>query len=174
MVVKDDNDIIRGLGFVALYSAYLEEALDKCLEALQDSDAAAYAKRLKLPAGQKVEYCLKEVAKLGIDQVLPVAEAFKRSGALLKQRNDVVHGRIYSQEFGPDLRRSGRTGVLEREISSAELYELANSLYEVVRLMGQVSCFYIPDAIRNKDQEAEAAGRRTPASTGRPASPSAR
>jgi hypothetical protein len=173
MVVVDDGDIIRGLGFVALYSAYLEEALDECLEAL-GLDADASVKLLRLPASSKVKFCIDQTAKLGLDQVLAVAEAFQRSGDLLESRNDVVHGRIYSQFRGPDLRRSGRLGVPEREISSTELYELANSLYEAVRLVGQVSSFYIPEAIRNKGQEVEAISRRTPASTGRPASPSAR
>ena len=173
MVVVDDGDIIRGLGYVALYSAYLEEALDECLEAY-GLDVEASVKVFKKPASAKVKYCVEQATKLAIDQVAPVAEAFQRSGELFERRNDVVHGRIYAQSFGPDLRRSGRLGVPEREISSAELYELANSLYETVRLVGQVSCFYIPEAMKSERQEVGAMNRRTPASTGRPAPPSAR
>lgn len=29
MTLVDDGDLIRGLGYVALYSAYLEEAIDE-------------------------------------------------------------------------------------------------------------------------------------------------
>lgn len=30
MPINDDGDIVRGLGFVTLYAAYMEEAIDQC------------------------------------------------------------------------------------------------------------------------------------------------
>jgi len=37
-VLQNDNDIVRGLGFVALYSAYLEEQIDNLLFMLSEVD----------------------------------------------------------------------------------------------------------------------------------------
>jgi hypothetical protein len=37
-MVQDDGDLVRGLGFVTLYSAYLEEQVDDCTELLSAAD----------------------------------------------------------------------------------------------------------------------------------------
>ena len=56
MPLNDDGDLIRGLGFVALYAAYLEEAVDECLACLLPAGGPQYDKILRQPTGQKVEY----------------------------------------------------------------------------------------------------------------------
>ena len=38
MALVDDGDVIRGLGFVTLYAAYLEEAVDECVDVLLAAD----------------------------------------------------------------------------------------------------------------------------------------
>lgn len=145
MVIQDDGDLIKGLGFVCLYAAYLEEAIDECVEAFRE---VCQPPRPKAPASIKLDFCVEQARHQGVSSM--IAECLDRAKSLLEKRNDVVHGRIYAQVRGPDLRKSGRLGVRNRDITSAELYELATELDHAVRLISQAAEFYIPDAIRNK------------------------
>ena len=40
MTLIDDGDLIHGLGYVALYAAYLEEDVDECLNVVACHDGA--------------------------------------------------------------------------------------------------------------------------------------
>lgn len=139
MGLRDDGDIIRGLGYVALYAGYLEEGIDEC--------AAAFSLPPdKQPASKKARRCIELAKVLGVDII---ADSLKRSAELLERRNEMIHGRFYTQVHGPDLRKSGRSGKPTVEVTSAELYALADETLETVHLLGHVADSYIPDAIRN-------------------------
>lgn len=174
MVAGDDGDIIRGLGFVTLHSAYLEEEVDRCAEVLKSLGASIAEPPIPKWPAQKLEYCLNRCTELGIDHLLVVTHAFRGGKSLFKRRNDVVHGRTYAQTKGPDIRRSGRPGVPDCPVTSKELYELADDFYETTKIVSQITDFYIPDAVANKGSvEPADSNRRTHASTGRSASPPA-
>jgi hypothetical protein len=53
-MLQNDNDIVRGLGFVALYSAYLEEQIDKFLFMLSEVEKFT-EKEQRWPVSQKIE-----------------------------------------------------------------------------------------------------------------------
>ena len=55
--LADDGDIVRGLGFVALYSGYLEEAVDECIAVLQAVDPEANHRIGRQPISEKIRYC---------------------------------------------------------------------------------------------------------------------
>lgn len=152
MVVGDDGDIIRGLGFVTLYSAYLEEEIDRCVEVLKGIRGAAPSQEpgSKWSASRKLEYCLKRSRNVGIDYLETVTQAFERGKDLFNRRHDVVHGRIYAQGDG-DIRRSGRHRVPDRPITSAELYALATDFHQETIIFDQIADFYIPDAVLHVD-----------------------
>jgi len=139
MGLRDDGDIIRGLGYVALRAGYLEEGIDECAEAFSLPPD-------KQPASKKARCCIELAKVLGVDII---ADALSRSIELLERRNEMIHGRFYAQDHGPDLRKSGRPGKLTVEVTSAELYALADEILETVNLLGHVANSYIPDAIRN-------------------------
>lgn len=132
MNLRDDGDIIRGLGFVALYAAYLEEATDECVAALAKADSALDQRLPKWPASRKIEYCEKQLEGLRSKEgeIERLRSALQACSELLEWRNDVLHGRIYAKYGEPDVRKSGRAGVPDREIASGELYELAQHLFD--------------------------------------------
>ena len=41
MTIKDDGDIARGLAFVTLYAAYMEEAIEECAFVPAAADSAS-------------------------------------------------------------------------------------------------------------------------------------
>ena len=145
MGARDDGDTIRGLGFVALYSAYLEGAIDECVEALSRMGDSPEA---KCPVSRKIAFCVQQLEKLAsYDDMVFVSGALRRSKLLFEQRNDVVHGRIYAQFDHPDIRKSGRPGVPDRIITSEELYQLANEIYNNIGHVMHGASYSIPDAV---------------------------
>lgn len=55
MALVDDGDLIHGLGYVALYVAYLEEAVAECLN-VGAHDAERSDRMYRWPTSQKIEY----------------------------------------------------------------------------------------------------------------------
>lgn len=130
MTLIDDGDLIRGLGFVALYAAYLEEAVDECLAVVSAHDAGYDERLFRRPTSKKIEYILRRMQTLE-----PLSSELARFPAilgkisnLLEDRNRVIHGRVYAIPNVGDVRISGRPGVPEVRANSAELYALANIL----------------------------------------------
>lgn len=135
MAIKDDNDIVRGLGFVTLYSGYLEEVIDDCFDIVAEHRPPAASPKAykKWPASAKARHCRSAIAEF-VDanhEMSALTEALNYALDLLERRHEVIHGRIYGGLGGPDIQRSGRKGKPDREITSGELYDLANDLFEV-------------------------------------------
>ena len=53
-MLNDDGDIVRGLGFVALYSAYLEEQIDNLLFMLSAAEEFT-EKEQRWPVSRKIK-----------------------------------------------------------------------------------------------------------------------
>ncbi|HSY27793.1 MAG TPA: hypothetical protein VK832_09845 [Burkholderiaceae bacterium] len=127
--MHDDGDIIRGLGFVALNAAYIEEQIDACLEHFIVRGTCGEKLRRKQTSA-KIKAILDQLTKIApiSDELAYLPNHLITVGDLLERRNEVIHGRIYAdQEFG-DIRRSGRYGESDRPATSLELYSLANEL----------------------------------------------
>lgn len=127
MPLVNNGDIIKGLGFVALYAAYLEEQIDDLLFMLQPIEPYPEAEQrwqisLKISKASKLLTTL----EFGYQATLLADLALVRE--LFKRRNEIVHGRIYANFGRSDTLKSGRPNVPEREVDAAELYELANKL----------------------------------------------
>jgi hypothetical protein len=138
MGLRDDGDIIRGLGFVALYAGYLEEGIDDCAAALGLPQS-------KQPMSERGRLCIEQAKALGVDTI---TKALEQSVDLLERRNEVIHGRYYGQVHGPDIRRSGRPGRPTVEVTSAELYALADETLGAAIFLGHVANSEIPNATR--------------------------
>jgi len=123
--LRSDGDVIRGLGFVTLYSAYAEEQADCLLDWLspiQDFDDTTK----RLPISKKLKHALKIVETLGWKELRDLKDVLRHGPGLFERRNEVVHGRIYARHKRPAKLKSSRPNVSDREIESEELYELAN------------------------------------------------
>jgi hypothetical protein len=151
MPLTDNGDIIKALGFVTLYAAYLEESIDLCVDALAAVDEQVPKRLKRWPISDKLEYCKEQLEPLarGNNEMAGLIDNCSYAQSLFELRNDVVHGRIYGGLGGePDVRRSGRSGMPDRPIDSKELYELANTLFEACSPFMHGAEFSIPRALR--------------------------
>ena len=73
-MLPDDGDIVRGLGFVSLYSARVEEAVDDLLRRLEKVEPFG-DKRQIWPISQKLRHAAQVVRRLSCPQLdrLPLA-----------------------------------------------------------------------------------------------------
>lgn len=123
-MLQNDNDIVRGLGFVALYSAYVEEQIDNLLFMLDPVEKFTEEEQ-RWPISRKIKKAQSVAGKLefeGRGDLLKILDAAKDA---FEERNRVIHGRIYANFDRPDTLKSGRPNVPDTVVEPKELYELA-------------------------------------------------
>jgi len=125
MPLADDGDLVRGLGFVTMYSAWLEEDVDEILRVIDPVEPFTEAVQ-RYQISRKLAHTAAVIRRLGSAELEGLPEALENARGLFERRNDVVHGRIYAGHDKVDYIKSGRANVRERPINSAELYALAN------------------------------------------------
>ena len=152
MPVKDDGDLIRGLGYVALYAAYLEEAIDEVLSAVATVEKNTDSSLLRWPISRKLKYIGQTMEAWG--ELPAELNHFKsRIGAiksLFDERNLVIHGRIYADPKTGDILKPARSGYPKKPALSADLYALANRLFAEVSPCNHASIFAIPRYLERK------------------------
>jgi hypothetical protein len=146
MPLSNDGDVVRGLGIVALYAAYLEEQVDNLLFMLQPMEAFPEGEQ-RWPTSRKIEKAKRLVGGLVFDYRDALLADLDASKRLLEWRNEVIHGRIYANFDRPDTLKSGRPNIPDRVVDSAELYELANNLAEARSVLYRPMIFQIPRAM---------------------------
>lgn len=144
MPLTDDGDIVRGLGYVTLYAAYIEEAIDECVKVSVAHDPAPPKNIDRFKISQRMAYVRDRLLTADSlpNELRHFPSLLDQIGNLLEHRNEVVHGRIYGalQGAGDELRPGRPSGVV-RSISSDELYALANAMFGVLAPLNHASWF---------------------------------
>ena len=144
-----DNDIVRGLGFVALYAAYLEESIDQVMERLSLIKEVTDKER-KFPTSQKITWCTTALRSLDSGELDDLIGSLGEATVLLEKRNEVIHGRIYAGNDRSSGLKSGRPGVPNRDVTSDELYDLAEEIFDVQAVVPNLKYFATMRAIAAK------------------------
>ncbi|MCP4406510.1 MAG: hypothetical protein GY807_01875 [Gammaproteobacteria bacterium] len=147
MPLADDGDIVRGLGFVTMYAAHIEEDIDNILRMLEPV-AKFDEKKQRWSISGKIKHAIKLVRKLKSNELKGLPEALKGALKLFEQRNEFVHGRVYVGLDRVDYIRSGRPNSPTKSITSAELYDLANQFWEYRSNLAGPQLFRMPRAIK--------------------------
>jgi len=145
-VIQNDGDIVRGLGFVTLYAAYLEEQIDNLLIML-DPVEKYHADKQRWPISRKIKHARKIVENIDAQKFGDLAKDLGTCIDLFEDRNELVHGRIYGNFDRPDTLKSGRPNIPNKEVYPDELYKLANEFDEFRSAIYRPMIFEIPRAI---------------------------
>lgn len=146
MPLQNDGDVIHGLGFVALYAAYLEEQINNLLFMLQPVELFPEIEQ-RWSTSRKIEKAKRLVAGLVFEYRDALLADLDASKQLLEWRNEIIHGRIYANFDRPDTLKSGRPNLPDRLVEPDELYKLANNLAEARNAVIRPMIFQIPQAI---------------------------
>jgi hypothetical protein len=145
-MLQDDGDIVRGLGFVTLYSAYLEEHIDALLSMLGPVERFGEDKQ-RWPISRKIKHAKKVLRTIDNREFYNLKADLDICLSLFEDRNEMVHGRIYGNFPRENILKFSRPNIADREINSAELYELANEFDEFRAVIYRPTIFKIPRAI---------------------------
>jgi hypothetical protein len=146
MPIPDDGDIVRGLGFVALYAAYLEEQIDNLLFAFQPLEPFPEAEQ-RWQTSRKIQKAKRLAATLQFNDQQQLITDLDACLQLLDWRSELIHGRIYAGSDRPDTLKSGRPRIPDRKVQSAELYELVSQLSEARLAVYRPMIVQIPNAL---------------------------
>lgn len=138
MTIYDDDDIIRGVGFVAVYSAYLEDEVVKLIELtthimplrknihqLSLADQAKHLRKiLKKLFEQTNDWIDKKEEQTQTAHILKIVEK------ITLKRNQIIHSQLISNQAGIITQKSRRLKT-ENQIKSADVYELANYIFDL-------------------------------------------
>jgi hypothetical protein len=147
-LLQNDGDMVRGLGFVALYAAYLEEQIDNLLMMLAPIEAYDEEKQ-RWPVSKKLRHVTRVLRKLDAEEFPDLATDLRTCLDLFEDRNELIHGRIYGNFDRPDTLKSGRLNTPDREVNPEELYKLANEFSDFRESIYRPMIFKIPRAIAN-------------------------
>ena len=153
MALESDGDVVRGLGFVTLYSAYLEEEIDNLLQLLESIDSSP-TQHLRWPISRRLKKAKKLVTSLRAEELSELLADLDACGDLFERRNELVHGRIYSNYGRGDEENaqlhSGRPDIEDREITPQELYDLANVVFGYQGAIRRPQLFKLPRILSGK------------------------
>lgn len=120
----DDGDIVRGVGFVSIYSAHAEKDVDDLLFMLNGGKPVSSRLHCR-PTRAKLKHALKMVRSLASSELDNLELVLKKADFLFDSRNEIIHGRIYAGYERKDVLKSGRMNIPDRPVSSKELCALA-------------------------------------------------
>lgn len=148
--MKRDDDIVKALGFVALYAAYVEESVDVVMERLANVSAITDRER-RWPISRKINWCIDVLKSLESTELEQLINLLGETKDILEMRNEVIHGRIYAGNERSDNLKSGRPGIPEREVNADELYNLAEELSKLQAAVPNIKLFATMRAIANNN-----------------------
>lgn len=149
MSIENDEDIIRGLGFVALYAAYLEEQIDGLLFMLGGIEPFTEEEQ-RWRTERKIDKARQLLAELDFEYRDALRTDLGSCKRLFDHRNELLHGRIYAGFDRPDTMKSGKPNTPDRPIVANELYDLANNLAEARAAVYRPMIFQLPRALANR------------------------
>lgn len=151
MPIKNDGDLIRAVGYVAIYSAYVEEAIEEIITEMQRLDATIEEKIFRQQISQQIKFikkwCLNQ--QLLGSQLTGFDHFLDSLSILINQRNEIIHGRIYSAPGSNDILKPARGGREAKVADPAEVYKLANDLFEVIPSLNTVSLFRLAKSLQS-------------------------
>lgn len=148
-MITDDGDIVRGVGFVSIYSAHAEKDIDALLVMLNGGKPVG-SKLHGKPARTKLEHALKMVRLLESSDLKNLELVLEKADTLFVRRNEIIHGRIYAGHERKDVLKSGRMNVPDRPVSSKELYVLARDFHYFSGHIQKAMPFKLPRALAGK------------------------
>ncbi|MBU2180378.1 MAG: hypothetical protein KJ930_13195 [Gammaproteobacteria bacterium] len=142
-MIVDDGDIVRALGFVTLYSSYLEEQIELLVKMLEP--IKPYSKGWQV--SDKITHAKKAIRKMNCSELSGLVEDLCTCSELFLERNELTHGRIFGGVNRPDTLKSSRLEISERQVNSEELYQLANEFWMYISAIYRPMIFDLPKAI---------------------------
>lgn len=138
MTIFDDGDVIRGVGFVAVYSAYLEDEIAELIELTMN--LTPLRKNIhQLSLTDQAKHLRKALQKLFKEthhwngkeaEQTQTAHTLKVVEKITPERNQAIHSQLISNQAGIITQKNRRLNT-QGQIKSSDVYELANYIFDL-------------------------------------------
>lgn len=138
MTMNDNKDIVRAVGFVAVYGAYLEDRIAELVD--MSKKVIKFKKNIDLfPASEQAKHLLKSVQVNAIsvndypgknDDVEKIIEILNTVESYLKKRHLIIHSTLKHKSGREEIIIRNRRNNIEEQIESKEVMDLANGLFD--------------------------------------------
>lgn len=145
-----DGDIIKALGYVTIYAAYLEEGVDVLIERLSKINGLDSVS-VRDPVSKKINWCQSAIKSLGDSRLTQLEFVLHDAKKLFEKRNEIIHGRIYAGNERGDNLKSSRANIPTRIVTADELYALAADLFAAQGKVQYQSMFATLEAISRRN-----------------------
>lgn len=135
----DNGDIVRAVGFVAIYGAYLEERIAEITENVKDV-ISLRNNITRLSASDQAKHLLtslKSAYDISPDyfskqqDLKQVASVLSAVAGHLKDRHVVIHATLIAKSGSDVIIRKNRRTSTEEQVKSKEVLDLANDLFDL-------------------------------------------
>jgi HAMP domain-containing protein len=144
MKLRNDGDLVKALGYLVLYAAYVEEAIDECIDVFRKNYPDIDKQMARQTAKQKIKFIQNHLETNPPSEELIQSHfpsLLKYLVGLFDARNEIIHGRIYGslRLSEADTLIPGRPESKERAIAAEEIYALANEFFSMLNSLKQAS-----------------------------------
>lgn len=125
--MRVDDDVVRAMGNMVIQAGHLEKAIqDLCLEleAKQERPKTSQV----LSARNNIKWCKTIIRQHEGDAFNDLDTLLDKADNILLKRNELIHGQIYFDDYRPEVLMNKEK---QREIRAKEIYELAESMYQI-------------------------------------------
>jgi len=133
-----EGDLIRPIGVVTLYCAYVEGEIDELLLALSSLEPFDGATR-QWTVGQKLARATQLIERLQRKELSALLETLADARRLFERRNALIHGRLHA---GGRL-VSNRAGVPDQRVTPQELNEFAELVFSCKERLWMNRCRHL-------------------------------
>jgi hypothetical protein len=145
-MIEDDGDVVRAVGFIAIYSARLEARIHNLLVLL--SPITPYPEdEHRWQISRKIGACKKRLAELDAQGHGDLLSDLDKCKEHFEWRNEILHSQPFSPEYDEINLVSNRPGVEARSVDSKELYVLVNNLSALHSTIYRPQIFDIPASV---------------------------
>ncbi|WP_049721912.1 hypothetical protein [Gilvimarinus polysaccharolyticus] len=139
--MRDGDDVVKSVGYLTLYGAYLEEQIELLLYSIES--LSPYKGGFQISS--KIDHARKFFERQTKNDFRSIISDLKLCKEIFEDRNVIVHGRVYAKSGCLDILKSSRPKVEEREISSAEINILVNEMERFKNSIQSYTCFRLPE-----------------------------
>lgn len=144
-----DEDLIRGLGYMVIQASHLERQIEEICK--------WFGMGFERPenhetnrVSDKIKWCKSKIKEVADPKLNQLDNYLDKAMTLLNKRNKLVHGQIYFASGAPEKIIPSKAKDRERLLFPAEVYDLAESMYELHTNILSTNAFSLVAALKGR------------------------
>lgn len=144
-----DDDLIRGVGYMVIQASHLEREMERiCSWIGMGFSRPAHHETKRV--SDKIKWCKSKIEEVESSKLDNLDKYLDKAMNFLEKRNKLVHGQIFFASDAPEKLIPSKPKDRERTILPSEVYDLAESMYELHQRILSENAFKLVDALKGR------------------------